>query len=573
MNILHYLLPIKKNNSFNHYSFKTNHRSNTMTNQQTSATVPPIDSSIHLNSFEKFFLWLSGTDMDIIKKCTRQEKIRQTNIGILLLFLFMFSSFSAYVAITEIKIFSDSFILRMLLAVIFGACVTSLDRYILSLNSNPHEKIWNKFFNITFFVRILLSVVIGLVISTPLELKIFQDEINNYYLNQKKEKITSINKQYYIDKNTEQAISILKNNIQETKNEIKKTEETLAYLRNELKKGCYYKSEQDNTWYLTLKGKNIKNQIEFNENKLKTYYTQLQKQQNEYDQLQNKYFHIMDQSKQNLVHLENQKEFHLGNKLKIYSIITSYGSGLFWAKWFITLFFVLTDCIPIIIKTFFSNNLYEKLLYNKNMLIQSNDDYYLQQHQLTLNKNLMQANYEQKIFESALDKDQKIHQKQNEVKSFIETILLEFEKLRMENELKNLIHQKELEELQKKYEKEKQNLHYDLEINLQKNENNHKLNQQQINQKNEIEELNRNYFIRNYENINQEKEYRQRIEKAELMHQQLLDMEKLLHELKKDEHEIIFKEKIQSMIDIINRLEKTYLKYFNQSESISFYKD
>ncbi|MGY8916404.1 MAG: DUF4407 domain-containing protein, partial [Flavobacteriales bacterium] len=109
---------------------------------------------------------------------------------------------------------------------IWGLLIFNLDRYIVSTikkNGRP----WSEFFQAT--PRIILAVIIAVVISKPLEMKIFEKEIDQVLLEQKNELTLANKDQIALQYNPK--IAELQQNIVGLKNEValKETESNALY--------------------------------------------------------------------------------------------------------------------------------------------------------------------------------------------------------------------------------------------------------------------------------------------------------------------------------------------------------
>jgi hypothetical protein len=118
-----------------------------------------------------FFLFCSGIDRSILDQCPSDEN-KYLGIGATVFFTGVLALFSSAYALYTVF---DSYVLSIIFGLIWGLMIFNLDRYIVS-----SMKSRGSFFR-DFFVaapRLLLAVLLALVISKPLELKIFEKEIN-----------------------------------------------------------------------------------------------------------------------------------------------------------------------------------------------------------------------------------------------------------------------------------------------------------------------------------------------------------------------------------------------------------
>ena len=124
-----------------------------------------------MNTISKFFLFCSGIDNSILEKCPT-DRNKYVGIGATIFFTGVLAFFSAGYALFTVF---DSVILSVIFGLFWGAMIFNLDRYIVSSMKMSGSK-WKDFgFALP---RILLAVLLAVVISKPLELKIFEKEIN-----------------------------------------------------------------------------------------------------------------------------------------------------------------------------------------------------------------------------------------------------------------------------------------------------------------------------------------------------------------------------------------------------------
>ncbi len=171
---------------------------------------------------QRFFIFCSGADTDILDQCSSGEKTKYAGIGASVFFTalmaFMASGYALY------TIF-DNYISAIFFGFIWGLLIFNLDRFIVSTIKKR-----NSFFNelIQSTPRLLLAVIIAIVIAKPLELKIFEKEINQVLLEQKNE-MTLANKDQLALQFTP-AVNELQANIVSLKNEIKAKEQAVDTL-------------------------------------------------------------------------------------------------------------------------------------------------------------------------------------------------------------------------------------------------------------------------------------------------------------------------------------------------------
>ena len=138
----------------------------------------------------QFFLFCSAADIEILKQCPKSEHQKYAGVGATVFFTGLLACASGgYALFTAFKIVW----LSVLLGFFWGALVFNLDRFLVSTMKKSRGKL-KELVQIT--PRLLLAVLLAIVISTPLELKIFEEEINEslYYAGtQKIDRLDSLN--------------------------------------------------------------------------------------------------------------------------------------------------------------------------------------------------------------------------------------------------------------------------------------------------------------------------------------------------------------------------------------------
>jgi hypothetical protein len=137
-----------------------------------------------------FFIFCSAADMDILLRCPKAEQIKYASIGATVFFTGMLATLSGGYALYTVF---HSVVLSILLGLFWGALVFNLDRFIVSTIKKSGSRL-NQYKQV--FPRLLLAIFLSIVISKPLELKIFEQEINEYLHYTGMEKLTSVDQAY-----------------------------------------------------------------------------------------------------------------------------------------------------------------------------------------------------------------------------------------------------------------------------------------------------------------------------------------------------------------------------------------
>jgi len=123
----------------------------------------------------------SGADLDLLENCSKSEQVKYAGIGGTIFFTAVMAFIaSAYALFTVF----DSVFLAIGFGLIWGLLIFNLDRFIVS-TIKKQGKPWLEIGQA--IPRLILAVIIAVVIAKPLELKIFQKEIDQVLLKQKNE--------------------------------------------------------------------------------------------------------------------------------------------------------------------------------------------------------------------------------------------------------------------------------------------------------------------------------------------------------------------------------------------------
>ncbi|MGO4904754.1 DUF4407 domain-containing protein [Flavobacterium sp. W20_MBD1_R3] len=128
---------------------------------------------------KQFFILCSGADKDLLEGCSEGEQTKYVGIGATVFFTavlaFLASSYALYTVF-------DSMYPAIAFGVVWSLLIFNLDRFIVS-TIRKRDKPGSEFLQAT--PRIILAIIIAVVISKPLEIKIFEKEINTVLLKEK----------------------------------------------------------------------------------------------------------------------------------------------------------------------------------------------------------------------------------------------------------------------------------------------------------------------------------------------------------------------------------------------------
>lgn len=136
-----------------------------------------------------FFILCSGVDRDIVNGCSNGEQNKYAGIGATVFFTAIMAFIASSYALFTVF---DNVYTAVFFGLIWGFLIFNLDRFIVS-TIKKRDHFMDEFIQAT--PRIILAVIIAIVISKPLEIKIFQKEIETVLLKEKNEMAMANKKQ------------------------------------------------------------------------------------------------------------------------------------------------------------------------------------------------------------------------------------------------------------------------------------------------------------------------------------------------------------------------------------------
>jgi len=128
---------------------------------------------------KQFFLLCSGADKNLLEGCSEGEQTKYVGIGATVFFTAVMAFIaSAYALFTVF----DNVYPALLFGLVWSLLIFNLDRFIVS-TIRKRDRFGSEFLQAT--PRIILAIIIAIVISKPLEIKIFEKEINTVLLKEK----------------------------------------------------------------------------------------------------------------------------------------------------------------------------------------------------------------------------------------------------------------------------------------------------------------------------------------------------------------------------------------------------
>ncbi|MFD2892492.1 DUF4407 domain-containing protein [Flavobacterium chuncheonense] len=128
---------------------------------------------------KNFFILCSGADKNLINSCSNAEQNKYAGIGATVFFTAIMAFIAASYALFSVF---DNVYMAIGFGFVWGLLIFNLDRYIVSTIKKRDQF---KMELLQAFPRIMLAIIIAIVISKPLEIKIFEKEINTVLLKEK----------------------------------------------------------------------------------------------------------------------------------------------------------------------------------------------------------------------------------------------------------------------------------------------------------------------------------------------------------------------------------------------------
>ena len=367
----------------------------------------------------KAFLWFcSGVYFPLIKK-SPSESNKYAGIGATILFTGILAALSAGYALFTVF---DSLIPSILFALLWGLVIFNLDRFIVS-SMKKRGKAWTEWK--LAFPRLILAILLAFVISKPLELKIFEKEINRK-----------------LDESKALALIETKNRLDEGFPELLQFENSIQQLREEISKKETFRNEKqkeydDERFGVKTDGTSGLRGLGINARKKEE---QLDQAQMDYEETRDrnliKIASLEDEMQKfrNLKQIEFEKQQPgidgydgFAARIDALSSLTKESKAMAMANVFIILLFIAVETAPIFVKLMAEKGPYDEMLarheeemtlYNEEMLLKSRQmsegrlKYFMstkeQEIELSLSKSLqmnqLKNEHEKSVEEAKLDK-------------------------------------------------------------------------------------------------------------------------------------------------------------------------
>lgn len=369
-----------------------------------------------MKRINRFFWWCAGANIEVVEKCPT-DHAKYFGVGGTIVFTALMASFAGgYAFFTAFK----SVISSLFFGAFWGLLIFNLDRYIVSTigKGDGTQKITKEEWKIAA-PRLLMAILLGFVISTPLELKIFETEIQTIVERLKIEEgeklkegdktfnQTLIEKKSLKSKLENEELQLINSKTQltenagayyeERRNELRKDsklkETELSSVQSRVNKlhSSYIRAISDSLSSNITQSRKSKRNVQIGiRNKLRKEKETIDNQiieliqnkgeaikteRDKIDNLLNSKRSEIDALVITINELENTKRIkdkNIDNKIKNYdgfaahleamNRLTTEKSSIFWAKWLITLLFIFIEVAPVLFKLMAESGPYDDMM-------------------------------------------------------------------------------------------------------------------------------------------------------------------------------------------------------------------
>ncbi|WP_339902696.1 DUF4407 domain-containing protein [uncultured Cyclobacterium sp.] len=334
-----------------------------------------------MNKIERFLIFCSGAYLPLVKRCP--GSIHQfIGIGGTVLFTAVFAGLSVGYALFTVF---DSIWPVLAVGILWMLMIFNLDRYIVS-TLKKREK-----FSLEFkqaIPRLILAILIALVIAKPLELKIFEKEINRE-----------------LDRQRLETIQESKNQIKAGYPEIQQLQGQIDGLNAEIKNKENYRNEKqleyDNERFgVKTDGTTGRAGIGINAEKKEEQLDQAQQDLLQTQALNREKIQAIlleidqlnDQMKLELDHQMLSVASNNGLAARIHALdsLTNANNAVYWANLMIMLLFVMIEMAPILVKLLAKRGAYDHLLdtHEAGVILYADEQWHKKKSQSDLRKDV-----------------------------------------------------------------------------------------------------------------------------------------------------------------------------------------
>lgn len=311
------------------------------------------------SSFLNEFLWsCAGVDKPLLRMSS-QDYAKKAGLGgtilVTALMAMLSGGYAIYTVFQESDIADKAWLIAILFGIFWGVLIFNLDRYMVnSMYTDGKSSISRKEF-LSGLPRIIMAILLGMVISTPIELLIFNGKINSYIEEQAQIKMANAKKTYESDAQYLAASAEYKKEIKELKRidslydvQDKRVEQYRKDLNDEMKTGFFKRSEAKEAQlsYAQAQLQEIKNNRNTCQDKLQTWRIKLDS--------------LMNKAEMSGAQLSEEDK---GLATRIQALMkVSKEHGLWLPRILIAILFIFLEIVPVLSKMMMPNGKYDKWL-------------------------------------------------------------------------------------------------------------------------------------------------------------------------------------------------------------------
>jgi len=321
---------------------------------------------------ERLFLWSSGADLDVLE-LVPTEKTKYYGIGGTIIFTALMASFAGgYAFFTAF----DDVLLSVFFGLFWGALIFNLDRYIVaSFGVGDGKRTISRQELFEAAPRLLMATLLGFVIATPLELKLFEGEIEAWIGEQIALAGKRIEGQY--DLTSDPDIVAWRGELNTIEGELKdmsddearkRTERNLADAAQEQEwvYGCDQHPPGKGPHHSQLMDRYVAKRSEYDSllSRNSGRRSELYQQRTETNQkIQNREAYLNQMRQRDLA--EADKSRGLMMRLEGLGALTTRSAAIWWSKWLITLLFIFVEIAPVLFKMMTERGPYDDIVDQK----------------------------------------------------------------------------------------------------------------------------------------------------------------------------------------------------------------
>lgn len=310
-----------------------------------------------MSKVKDFLLMCSGADKAILEECPTDVN-KYVGIGGTVLFTGVLAFFSSAYAIYTVF---DNYLLAFVFGLVWGLMIFNLDRYIVSSMKSRGSK-WNDW--VIALPRLALAVLLAIVISKPLELKIFEKEINAELITMEQEVFTE--QETEVKERYESRIKNYEDQVTEMQNEIaEKTalRDRLAMMALQEADGTGGSGKRNVGPIYWAKKREADNADQELESALLLYQPIIQEKQGEINQLQ-------AEMQSEMAALDRKAYGGMAARMEALDRLGQESNAIWLANIFIMLLFIAIETAPIFVKLISRRSPYDYVLHEREYVYQ-----------------------------------------------------------------------------------------------------------------------------------------------------------------------------------------------------------